>query len=104
MENIWQVSSNMHTLSQPFCSNIHFYKWKPWEDRVGRWKPYCSVVGVSCIKYDNPAAITCVTIQHEKEQIKKIEKGKEFGTHIKGFNDIKEGDIIQTFEDVLISN
>ena len=44
------------------------------------------------------------TLQHEKEQIKKIEKGKEFGTHIKGFNDIKEGDIIQTFEDVLISN
>ena len=58
----------MHTLSQPFCSNIYFYKWKPWEDRVGRWKPYCSVVGVSCIKCDNPAAITCVTIQHEKEQ------------------------------------
>ena len=44
------------------------------------------------------------TLQHEKEQIKKIEKGKEFGTHIKGFNDIKEGDIIQTFEDVLINN
>lgn len=44
------------------------------------------------------------TLQHEKEQIKKIEKGKEFGTHIKGFNDIKEGDIIQTFEDVLITN
>ncbi len=42
------------------------------------------------------------TLQHGKDQIKKVEKGKEFGTHIKGFNDIKEGDIIQTFEDVLI--
>ena len=42
------------------------------------------------------------TLQHEKDQIKKIEKGKEFGTHIKDFNDIKEGDVIQTFDDVLI--
>lgn len=43
------------------------------------------------------------TLQHGKEQIKKIEKGKEFGTHIKEFNDIKEGDIIQTFEEVLVN-
>ncbi len=43
------------------------------------------------------------TLQHEKNQIKKIEKGKEFGTHIKEFNDIKEGDVIQTFEDVLVT-
>lgn len=43
------------------------------------------------------------TLQHGKDQIKKIEKGKEFGTHIKGFNDIKEEDIIETYEDVLIT-
>lgn len=43
------------------------------------------------------------SLQHGKDQIKKAEKGKEFGTHIKEFNDIKEGDIIQTFEDVLIN-
>lgn len=42
------------------------------------------------------------TLQHGKDQIKKIEKGKEFGTHIKGFNDIKVEDIIETYEDVLI--
>lgn len=41
------------------------------------------------------------TLQHGKDQIKKVEKGKEFGTHIKDFNDIKEGDIIQTFDEVL---
>ena len=29
------------------------------------------------------------TLQHGKDTIKKIEKGKEFGTHIKDFNDIK---------------
>ncbi len=43
------------------------------------------------------------TLQHGKDQIKKVEKGREFGTHIKEFNDIKEGDIIQTFEDVLVT-
>lgn len=42
------------------------------------------------------------TLQHGNDQIKKIEKGKEFGTHIKEFDDIKEGDIIQTFEEVLV--
>lgn len=42
------------------------------------------------------------TLQHGKDQIKKVEKGKEFGTHIRGFNDIKEGDIIETYEDVLV--
>ena len=43
------------------------------------------------------------TLQHGKDTIKKIEKGKEFGTHIKDFNDIKEGDIIETYENVLIN-
>lgn len=42
------------------------------------------------------------TLQHGKDTVKKIEKGKEFGTHIKDFNDIKEGDIIETYENVLI--
>lgn len=43
------------------------------------------------------------TLQHGKDTVKKIEKGKEFGTHIKDFNDIKEGDIIETYENVLIN-
>ncbi len=43
------------------------------------------------------------TLQHGKDAIKKIEKGKEFGTHIKEFDDIKEGDIIETYENVLIN-
>lgn len=43
------------------------------------------------------------TLQHGKDTIKKIEKGKEFGTHIKEFDDIKEGDIIETYENVLIN-
>ena len=43
------------------------------------------------------------TLQHGKDTIKKIEKGKEFGTHINDFNDIKEGDIIETYENVLIN-
>ena len=43
------------------------------------------------------------TLQHGKDQIKKVENGKEFGTHIKSFNDIKEGDVIETFEEVLIN-
>lgn len=44
------------------------------------------------------------SLQHGKDQIKKVENGKEFGTHIKDFNDIKEGDIIQGIEDVLITD
>ncbi len=43
------------------------------------------------------------TLQHGKDAIKKIEKGKEFGTHIKEFDDIKEGDIIETYENVLVN-
>ncbi len=43
------------------------------------------------------------TLQHGKDSIKKIEKGKEFGTHVKDFNDIQEGDIIETYENVLIN-
>ncbi|MBD5423379.1 MAG: translation initiation factor IF-2 [Mycoplasma sp.] len=43
------------------------------------------------------------SLQHGKDSIKKQEKGKEFGTHIKGFDDIREGDIIETYEDVLIN-
>lgn len=43
------------------------------------------------------------TLQHGKDQVKKVENGKEFGTHIKGFNEINEGDVIQTYEEVLIT-
>ena len=43
------------------------------------------------------------TLQHGKDAIKKVENGREFGTHIKGFNEIAEGDVIQTYEDVLVT-
>lgn len=43
------------------------------------------------------------SLQHGKDQIKKVENGREFGTHIKGFNEIQEGDVIQTYEEVLIT-
>ncbi|AAT27638.1 translation initiation factor IF-2 [[Mycoplasma] mobile] len=42
------------------------------------------------------------SLQREKNQAREVLKGFEFGTHIKKFNDIKEDDIIQTFEDVQI--
>ena len=43
------------------------------------------------------------SLQHGKDQIKKVENGREFGTHIKGFNEIEEGDVIQTYDEVLIT-
>ncbi|MGL4251991.1 MAG: translation initiation factor IF-2 [Metamycoplasmataceae bacterium] len=43
------------------------------------------------------------TLQNGKNSIKKAEKGTEFGTHIRKFDDIKEGDILQTYDEVLIS-
>lgn len=47
---------------------------------------------------------TLESLQHGKDQIKRIEKGREFGTHIKNFNDIQEGDVIQTYEEVLVTD
>ena len=43
------------------------------------------------------------SLQHGKDQIKKVKNGREFGTHIKGFNEIEEGDVIQTYDEVLIT-
>ena len=47
---------------------------------------------------------TLESLQHGKDQIKRIEKGREFGTHIKNFNDIQEGDVIKTYEEVLVTD
>lgn len=43
------------------------------------------------------------TLQNGKNSIKKAEKGTEFGTHIRKFDDIKEGDKLQTYDEVLVS-
>lgn len=43
------------------------------------------------------------SLQHGKDIIKKVENGKEFGTHIKEFNEIQEGDIIETYDEVLVN-
>lgn len=42
------------------------------------------------------------SLQHGKDTIKKVENGKEFGTHIKEFDEINEGDIIETYDEVLV--
>lgn len=41
------------------------------------------------------------SLQNNKDQIKKADMGKEFGTHIKGFNDIQVDDIIEAYEERL---
>ena len=42
------------------------------------------------------------TLQNGKNNIKKSEKGTEFGTHIRKFNDVQEGDVLQTYDEVLV--
>jgi translation initiation factor IF-2 len=42
------------------------------------------------------------SLQKEKNLVKKVEVGKEFGTHIYKFNDIKVGDIIEAYQEVEI--
>ncbi len=42
------------------------------------------------------------SLQRGPDQAKKVELGKEFGTHIKKFDDIREDDIIECYEDVEI--
>jgi translation initiation factor IF-2 len=43
------------------------------------------------------------TLQNGKNNIKKAEKGTEFGTHIRKFDDLQEGDKLQTYDEVLVS-
>lgn len=43
------------------------------------------------------------TLKRELNDAKEVEKGKDFGTHIKKFDDIKEDDILEFFEDVPVS-
>ena len=42
------------------------------------------------------------SLQKEKNLVKKVEVGKEFGTHIYKFNDIKVDDIIEAYQEVEI--
>lgn len=43
------------------------------------------------------------TLKRELNDAKEVEKGKDFGIHIKKFDDIKEDDILEFFEDVPVS-
>ncbi|MBT1387277.1 translation initiation factor IF-2 [Mycoplasma bovis] len=43
------------------------------------------------------------TLRRETNDLKVVEKGKDFGTHIKKFNDIKEDDVLVFFEEVPVS-
>ena len=38
------------------------------------------------------------TLAREKDQVKEVKQGLECGITIENFNDIKEGDIIETYE------
>lgn len=42
------------------------------------------------------------SLQREKDAVKNVKVGFEFGAHIKNFNDIKVDDIIEAFEEVMI--
>ena len=44
------------------------------------------------------------SLQREQNIAKSVENGKEFGCHIKNFNDIKEGDILEFYSDVEVTN
>ncbi|EFF41181.1 translation initiation factor IF-2 [Mycoplasmopsis alligatoris] len=43
------------------------------------------------------------SLKRELNDAKEVVKGKDFGTHIKKFNDIKEDDILEFYEDVRIN-
>ncbi|WP_027120731.1 translation initiation factor IF-2 [Mycoplasmopsis lipofaciens] len=43
------------------------------------------------------------SLKREMNDAKEVEKGKDFGTHIKKFNDIREDDILEFFEDVPVT-
>lgn len=44
------------------------------------------------------------SLQREQNIAKSVENGKEFGCHIKKFNEIKEGDILEFYADVEVTN
>ena len=44
------------------------------------------------------------SLQREQNVAKSVENGKEFGCHIKNFNDIKEGDILEFYADVEVKS
>ncbi|MHA0272899.1 translation initiation factor IF-2 [Mycoplasma sp. 48589B] len=43
------------------------------------------------------------SLKRDKNDTKEVVKGKDFGTHIKGFNDIVEDDILEFYEDVRVN-
>ncbi|MEA4206284.1 translation initiation factor IF-2 [Mycoplasma sp. 1199] len=43
------------------------------------------------------------SLKREKNDVKEVLKGKNFGTHIKGFNDIEADDVLEFYEDVRVN-
>jgi len=48
---------------------------------------------------DNPWGITKTTNKSWAEDVMEVKKGYECGLSIKGFNDIKEDDVIESYEE-----
>ncbi|MCK5807179.1 MAG: translation initiation factor IF-2 [Mycoplasmataceae bacterium] len=44
------------------------------------------------------------SLQRGPDQLKKAENGKDFGCHVKGFDDVKQGDFIEAYADVEIKD
>ena len=42
------------------------------------------------------------SLKRHKDDVKEVKAGLECGVHIKGFNDVKKGDVLEAFEIVLV--
>ena len=49
-----------------------------------------------------PARASAKSVQREKDQVKEVKAGLECGITIENFNDLKENDIIETYDVVEI--
>lgn len=59
-------------------------------------KSKCRVIRDGIILYKSEVS----SLKHQKDEIKECVEGKECGMVIKNFNDIKQGDIIELFEEI----
>ncbi|WP_416738236.1 translation initiation factor IF-2 [Mycoplasmopsis meleagridis] len=44
------------------------------------------------------------TLQREKNEVKEVSNGKDFGTHLRKYNDVQVDDIFEFYEDVPVTN
>lgn len=43
------------------------------------------------------------TLKRNLNEVKEVEKGKDFGTHLKDFNNIEVDDVLEFYEDVRVN-